>query len=79
MSIEGRLSSESIDSAQIPYRFDRGASVGRILQHRAQDQPAVNSPAIFRTIVPHINSITHPIHLGGQEQETVGTIPPGFT
>ena len=46
----------------------------------AQDQPAVNSPAIIKTLVPHINSVAHPSLPASQapteEQEV---LPPGFT
>lgn len=44
-----------------------------------QDQPAVNSPAIFKTIVPHVNSIPRPIHIGEPGPETEVAVPPGFT
>jgi len=44
-----------------------------------QDQPAINSPAIFKTIVPHVNSIPRPIHIGEPGPETEVAVLPGFT
>jgi hypothetical protein len=46
---------------------------------QAQDQPAVNSPAIFKTIVPHVNSITHLSAPAAAPAEGVEVLPPGFT
>jgi hypothetical protein len=45
----------------------------------SQDQPAVNSPLIFRTIVPHINSITHPGQVPASFAPTPEVLPPAFT
>lgn len=58
------------------------ALAGSCLLAQSQDQPAVNSPAIFRTIVPHRNSITHPQQLTAIPTipaEPAEIAPPGFT
>ncbi len=46
---------------------------------QSQDQPAVNSRLIVKTIVPHINSIAHPGITAPAPAEGPQAPPPGFT
>ena len=46
---------------------------------QSQDQPAVNSPRIVKTIVPHINSIAHPGRTSVTPMQGLEALPPGFT
>ena len=45
----------------------------------SQDQPAVNSPLIVKTIVPHINSISHAAQTPIAQPEAPEGLPPAFT
>jgi hypothetical protein len=46
---------------------------------QAQDQPAVNSPAIVKTIIPHITSVAHPSPTAGATVATQPAPPTSFT
>jgi hypothetical protein len=46
---------------------------------QSQETPAVNAPTIYKTVVPHINSVTHPQRLPGIPAEAGEIAPPGFT
>ena len=46
---------------------------------QSQDQPAVNSPLIVKTIVPHINSIAQPGRTSVAPVQGQEVLPPAFT
>jgi hypothetical protein len=46
---------------------------------QAQDQPAVNSPLIVKTIVPHISSIAQPGRTSVAPVQGQEVLPPAFT
>ena len=46
---------------------------------QSQETPAVNAPTIYKTIVPHRNSVTHPLQSPSLPAEAGEIAPPGFT
>src|ERR1700739_1827970 len=46
---------------------------------QSQDQPAINSPLIVKTIVPHINSIAQPGQASVARLQGKEVLPPAFT
>jgi hypothetical protein len=46
---------------------------------QSQEAPAVNAPTIYKTIAPHLNSVTQPLQRPGIPAEAAELAPPGFT